>query len=437
MRDIAQRISANVKSERAFTWFKLISVTGGAQMIIQGIGLVSGILIIRLLPTQQYALYTLANTMLGTMVILADGGISSGVMAQGGKVWKDKQKLGVVLSTGLYLRRKFAVFSLLIAIPLLVYLLRHHGATWLMASLLILALIPAFLTSLSGSLLEIAPKLHQDIVPLQKIGVANSIGRLVLTCITIFTFPWAYIAILASGIPQIWANLQLRKISSKVADWAQLPGAEERAAILHVVKRTLPGSIYYCVSGQITIWIISVFGSTESIAQIGALSRLTMILTVLTLVMSSLIEPRFSRLPHDRKIVINRFLQIQGGLILLSAVILLAVYLFPAPIISILGKQYAGLHSEVLLMAVSSLLALISGSVFKLSSTRGIVPPPLILIPVLIGIQVLFFVFVDYTKITGALLFSIFTYLTAWIFRFTYFFYWISKNFKKNNDTAK
>jgi hypothetical protein len=88
-------------------------------------------------------------------------------------------------------------------------------------------------------------------------------------------------------------------------------------------------------------------------------------------------------------------------------------------------------------MTLSSLLALISGSVFKLSSTRGIVPPPWILIPVLIGIQVVFFVVVDYTKVSGALLFSIFTYLTAWIFRFTYFFYWISKNFNKNIDAAK
>ena len=436
MRELVQRFSASAKSERTFTWLKLISITSSAQITIQAIGIISGILIIRLLPTHEYALYTLANTMLGTMVVLADGGISSGVMAQGGKVWQNKQKLGVVLSTGLYLRRKFAIFSLLFAIPFLIYLLRYHGASWLMSSLLIFSLVPAFLMALSGSLLDIAPKLHQDIIPLQKIQVSNSVARLVLTCLTIFTFPWAYIAIIASGIPQLWTNFQLRKISKKFADLSQGPDIKERVAILKVVKRTLPGSIYYCVSGQITIWIVSFFGSTESIAQVGALSRLTMILTVFTLLLSSLIEPRFSRLPPDRKLIINRFLQIQGGLLLLSGCILLTVYLFPGPIISILGKQYAGLHTEVLLLTVSSCLSLISGSVYKLSSTRGIVPPPLILIPVLLLIQVLFFVFVDYTHVQGALLFSIFTYLTAWIFRFSYFFYWIAKNFNKKNDTA-
>jgi hypothetical protein len=43
---------------KAFEWFKLIAVTGSSQIIIQVIGLVSGILIIRVLPINEYALYT-------------------------------------------------------------------------------------------------------------------------------------------------------------------------------------------------------------------------------------------------------------------------------------------------------------------------------------------------------------------------------------------
>ena len=96
MRELAQKFSNLARSEKAVTWFKLISITGGAQLIVQAIGLVSGIIVIRLLSTSEYGLYTLANTMLGTMIILADGGISAGVMAQGGKVWQDKNQLGIV-----------------------------------------------------------------------------------------------------------------------------------------------------------------------------------------------------------------------------------------------------------------------------------------------------------------------------------------------------
>ena len=95
--------------------------------------ILNGILIIRLLPTHEYALYTLANTILGTMIVLADGGISSSVMAQGGKVWQDRKKLGTVLSTAFMLRRKFGAIALIIAVPFLFYLCSLHNASALMS----------------------------------------------------------------------------------------------------------------------------------------------------------------------------------------------------------------------------------------------------------------------------------------------------------------
>ena len=171
---------------KALEWGKLLSITGAAQILIQITGFISGILIIRLLPTQEYALYTLANTMLGTMTILADGGITSGVMAQGGKVWQDRYKLGSVLVTGMELRKKFAIGSLFIVTPVLVLLLRYHQASWITSILILLALIPAFITALSGTILQVPLKLHQDIIALQSNYVRVNISRLLLLSCTIF-----------------------------------------------------------------------------------------------------------------------------------------------------------------------------------------------------------------------------------------------------------
>ena len=66
-------------------------------MFIHGIGMLSGIIVIRLLTTEEYAFYTLANTMLGVMTVLTDSGIGAGVTAEGGKVWKSPEKMGVFL----------------------------------------------------------------------------------------------------------------------------------------------------------------------------------------------------------------------------------------------------------------------------------------------------------------------------------------------------
>src|SRR5690606_35641018 len=104
-----------INYSRISEWGKLIAITGSSQILIQALGFISGILVIRVLPVHEYALYTLANTMLGTLTILADGGISTGTMALGGKVWNDRDKLGKVMATGMALRKKFAIGSLLVS----------------------------------------------------------------------------------------------------------------------------------------------------------------------------------------------------------------------------------------------------------------------------------------------------------------------------------
>ena len=352
-------------------------------------------------------MYTLANTLLGTMVVLADGGISAGVMSQGGKVWQDKQKLGIVLATGLHLRRKFAKGSLAIAIPLLVYLLRMHGASWYTSLLIVACLVPAFFTALSGTLLQIAPKLNQDIVPLQKNGVIATSARLVAV-LSLFVFPWAFIAMLAYGLPQIWANLNLRKISSAYADWNQQPDPVVKKEIISFVKRILPGAIYFCFYGQISIWLISIFGSISSVAQVGALSRLAMVLNLFTVLFTTLVSPRFARLPVNKNMLLSRFLQIQFSLLVLSFAIISVVYLFPSEVLWILGKDYSNLKQELVLNVVGSCLSLIAGIAFTLFTSRGWAINPIISIPISILSIVVGIMFMDVSSLKGVLLLNIF-----------------------------
>ena len=412
MKALVQSIYNNPKYARLFEWGRLISIISGAQIIIQGIGLVSGILVIRLLPTQEYALYTLANTMLGTMVVLADGGIANSVVAQGGKVWQDKVKLGKVVVTGYDLRKKFAIGSLLIAVPILLYLLKHHQASWLMAILITLALIPAFITTLSGSLLSVGPVLHQAIAPLKKNEVIASGSRLILILTTLFVLPWAFVAVFVSGLPQIWANIRLREISENYADWHQKPDVEIRKRILDFVKRIMPGSIYYSVSGQITIWLISVFGTTASVAQIGALSRFGMMLSLFSMLFGSLIVPRYARLPNDKKKLLKRFLQAQFGLLLLSGAIILFAALFPKQLLLILGKNYTSLENELILSVIGSCLGLITGSLFTLSSSRGWALNPVISIPLTLLAITSGAAFIDVSNLSGILKFNLFVATT-------------------------
>ena len=412
---------------RAVAWIKLITITGFSQIIIQLTALISGVLIIRLLPTKEYALYTLANAMLGTMTVLADGGISTAVMAQGGKVWQDREKLGVVMSSGLELRKKFGIVSLLISMPVLFYLLVHHGAGYFTAILIIAAMVPAFFAALSDSLLETASKLHQDIKKLQKNQLATGIGRFVLIVGSLIIFPWTFVAILGNGIPRMWANLQLRKMSNVYADPLQKSNNEVKKEIISVVKRTLPGAIYFCVSGQIAIWLISIFGSTASIAHIGALSRLTTVLSLFTVIFNTLMVPRFARLAENAKLLLARFVQIQIALFAICILIVLSVTIFPSQILQILGKGYLNLNTEMLLITISSCLAMLAGVTYSVVVSRGWILKPVINISINILFQLVLIFTLDLSKTRNVLIFSIVDFLVGYIIILVYFLYRVFK----------
>lgn len=406
------RILSNLatRSPRLFKWGKLLGVTGGAQLIIQATGFVCGIFILRVLSIEQYAFYTLANTMLGTMTVLADGGISTGVMAEGGKQWQDRRELGTILATGMHMRRQFAIGSLLVSVPILFYLLQDQGMVWWHSVLLIVCLTPTFLAALSGSLLQIVPKLHQDINELLKINVTINVVRLIVTIPLLLVFPYAALAVLASGVSQVGGNFQFRKLSLHKADWKTAASPEYRKKIMAVVKRILPGSIYYCISGQITVWLVALFSSTESVAQIGALARLMMVLTVVRLSIEMVIVPRYARLPAVKKVIILRFFQVLGLIALLGTAIVGAVYLLPDLFLWILGDKYSDLQHEVVIMTMGNCLMLISGVAHMMSSSRGIIPNPYLFIATTIVGQVLLLAFVvDYTTLSGVLWFAVFS----------------------------
>jgi hypothetical protein len=264
--------------------------------------------------------------MLGTMVVLADSGIANGVMAESGKVWKDREKLGTVLITGLNLRKKFGIVSLAVTLPILAYLLQAHGANWITVILILLAIIPAFFATLSDSLLEIIPRLYQEIKPLQKNEAEVSLSRLIISSLFLFIFPYTFIALIANGIPRIYGNYKLRKISARFVNSKGETDDIVQKAIVRSVKQALPIAVYYCLSGQISIWLISFLGTTSSISQIGALGRLAVVFNLFSSLFTTLVVPRFSRMATARNILLKPFLLIQVSTILIGATINMVIF---------------------------------------------------------------------------------------------------------------
>lgn len=392
---------------RASKWTKAIAITTVAQIAVQVVGFIAGIAIIRILSTSEYALYTLANAMLGTMTILSDAGISTGVMSQAGRVWNDKERLGVIMATGFNLRKKFAFFSLLVAVPILYFLVIQHHGSILTAILLILALIPSFLAALNDSLLEIVLKLHKQVVPLQINQLNVALGRLALICSGIFFFPLAFIAVLGNGIPRIIGNVRLKKLVADFADNKQQPDEEVRHKILNLVKRKLPDSIYYCLSSQITIWLISLLGSTTALAEVGVLGRLSVIEVLVSTVFATLIVPAFAKLSVPKEKLRRTYIGILAGIFVLGTMVIFMGWLFSKQILWLFGKNYYSLDGAIVLATVSICFNVVAAASFYLYSSRGLLMNPVYAILISFSTLVLGLLIIDVSTLHGILLFNI------------------------------
>ena len=314
--------------------------------------------------------------------------------------------MGAVLSTGLDLRRKFAIGSLAIAIPILCSLLLRNGATITTTILVAAGLIPTFYAALSDSLLETILKLNQDIVLLQKNQILVSVIRLLLSCLVVFFLPLAFVALFINGVSRFYGNLKLYKKAEKYANYHQKPDAEIRKPILNMVKRNMPELIYYSLAGQITIWLLSIFSSSSSVAQVGALGRFGMALNMVIILFSTLIIPRFSRLSSSQNLL-KRFLIILSAALLISLIIISAVWLFANQLLFILGKNYMNLQNELVLYIISCCITMMVSVSFGLYSCRGFIMNPFFaVISNLVFLVTGMFLF-DISTVHGVLFFNI------------------------------
>jgi len=187
-------------------------------------------------------------------------------------------------------------------------------------------------------------------------------------------------------------------------------------------RRTLPGTIYYCLSGHISIWLISIYGSTTSIAEVGALGRLAAILMVLGAVFSTMVAPRFARLPQERSQLLRGYLRICGVIGAITIIIPGLVRLFPEQVLWILGRNYANLTNEVVLSALGS-----CSQMYSLALSRLWVLPPWINISMSFLAQAVLILVLDLSGTMNVLWYAVLNGIWQVFLQGAYFIYRVTR----------
>ncbi|HWX16677.1 MAG TPA: hypothetical protein VNY07_08835 [Chthoniobacterales bacterium] len=391
----------------AFQRARIVGNFAIVQAVVQIIGFLSGILLVRTLEQREYAYFTIANTMQGTINLLADIGISVGLVSIGGRVWQDRYRFGQLISTALSVRRKLGAVAIVIVTPVLYFLLVKNGASFFYTAVLVIVVLAGLLIQLSLGVLDVVPRLRSDVARIQSIDLTGAIARLLVLVTLMYFFLNAGVAVAVATATLLLQYAMLRKYVAGVIDLDAPENAEDRAAMFGFIRKLAANAVFYCLQGQITVFLISFFARrTSSVAEVGALGRLAMIFAVLSNLLTNVFVPAFARCQSARKL---RWLYaaIIGGVGAFSLLVLCGAEIFPDQFLFVLGSKYAHLHRELLLMVGGAILSALTGTFWVLNASKAWVAGSWLYIPLTLATQIALIPYTDFSSVMGVLTFNL------------------------------
>ena len=374
----------------------------------------SGILLVRALTQTEYAYFTIANSMQATMNILADSGIGIGLSSIGGRVWQSPYRFGQLINTAMRLRRYLAAVAIAIVTPVLAWMLISNGASYVYAGLLTLAVLMGLSYQISTGVLMVVPRLHSQIDRVQKLDLFAAVSRLCILIAAYFVFLNAAVAVLAAVVGLLTQYCFLIRWVKDSIDPCAPADAEDRKTILSIVKGQSPNTLFYCMQGQLTVWLISIFGSTRNIAEIGALGRLGVIFSIISAVMTSIILPSFARYQSATRLR-RRYFQTVAGFCLFGLGLVALAGLFPDQLLWILGSKYGHLRNELFLMMIMTAFNSVVAAMWSLNSTRAWIKGSWMNIPGVILTQIILLLFLDVSTLSGVLWFGVLSLIPTFL----------------------
>jgi O-antigen/teichoic acid export membrane protein len=365
----ALRLISSLRSDKYQRRLRILAIYTAGQGLVQLSGLVIGLSLLRLMNVDYYAQFSVAFGFQTTLGILTDLGFSGTIIALVGPRGQDPNVVGAYIRSGIHMRNVMLAFITPIAAVFYVGIARLHHWGILTSALLFLSIVASInftgMASYYGAPLVIRGRLahfyrHQFAGAIFRIiagGVLYLCGGL-----NAWTMSWAN----ALGFLLIgWLN---KKESLPFMALPVHPRREATRQMVRYVTPILPSVIFFALQGQLSLFLISFFGHTRSIAEVAALGRLAQIFFVLSGFNAVVIEPFMARLPNER--VFRSFLTVLAAALSICFVISLCGFIAPRLFLFVLGAKYASLQRETGWMVLGSCMAYLVGVIWTMNAAR-------------------------------------------------------------------
>jgi O-antigen/teichoic acid export membrane protein len=364
-----RRILPLLRSEKARSWSRRIGSFVAGQGAIQALNLVCGFLIIRWLSVEAYAQYSVAFAFQNTVGMLVDLGVSGSIVAMVGARGDDPAVVGKYIRAA----RHFRTISFAIVIPasagFFIWLsLRQHWGWAMQAGLFSSVVFSLFFQGWSSY--YAAPLLiHHRIRQLYAAKLSSGLWRLgasgVFYAASIFT---AVSMAWVNSVSLAWCAISYKRHSRDLVAEPTRPDPSANREMARYLAPVVPGIIFYALQGQLTVFLITLFGKSHNIAEVAALGRLTQALILVGAFNGVIIEPYIARVPHI--LLPKRYPLIVAGSVSLTVVLALGSYFFPDAALWIIGSKYSGLRKAFTWSILAWGLNYLGGLLWTMHSAR-------------------------------------------------------------------
>jgi len=360
---------------RARTWAGILSAYFSTQTLTQLLGIAAGLLFIRTMPVHEFALYTLATSVITFFAFVTDLGSSTSLVHFYRRAAAEGGDFGRYVAAVLSLRRVAFLVGALVVAAALPLAANAKGYGKVEVALTTAAVIVAVGCQIVASLRQLSLRLHGGFGRSYRADVSGAALRLGLAVVMV-----------VAALLQSWLAVLTAAAASALTAWMAggatgLAGAVEakaepldlgryRRAVLRYLLPTLPSALYFAVQGPLVVWLAATFGGTRNIAEVGALTRLGLLVGLFSGLTGIVFMPRLARV-HDERIFRSRVLQFGSLHLLLVATLLAVAWAAPRPFLLLLGPNYLGLHKELLLVVAGAGLSLLDGYLVAINLARS------------------------------------------------------------------
>ncbi len=349
-------------------WTKVAATFFAVHFTQQVVTLATGLLFIHYLSVEEFAIYTMATSVLLTFAFATDLGSSSALMHFFHQSQLGREPYANMATAVLSLRRWMFLAGAPVAVPILVVWGRANGLTSAMIMLASALVVATVWVQVQGTTRIVVLRLEGDYARSYRAEVVAALARL-----------GAAAAVIALGVTSaIWA-LATALVSAFALAWVAHDGRIPRAAaavrplqrkVLRYLAPSLPSAVYFAVQGQLVIWCAAWFGGLTLVANIGALGRLSLIVGAFGGLSHVVLLPRMAQIVDDR-LFTRRLVQFAAILTVMAGVLFAASVAWPSALLWLLGDSYNSLSKEVPLIVLAAGLSLLGGFFGGVANARS------------------------------------------------------------------